>query len=69
MEEFYEQLESTIKEIQTKDLKLKMKQNLRSHCSRFKFSLEKLKDPEVADQFEATIAGKFAALNLLEAGP
>ena len=46
--------------------KLKLKQNLRSHRSRLKFNFEKLKDPEVADLFEATIGGKFAALNLLE---
>ena len=46
--------------------KLKLKQNLRSHGSRHKFNLENLKDPEVADLFEATIDGKFAALNLLE---
>ena len=31
-----------------------------------RFNLEKLKDMEVADQFEATIGGKFAAFNLLE---
>ena len=47
-------------------MKLKLKQNFQSHGSRLKFSLEKLKDPEVADLFEATIGGKFAELNLLE---
>ena len=47
-------------------MKLKLKHNLRSHDSRLKFNLERLKDPDVADLFEATIGGKFAALNLLE---
>ena len=46
--------------------KLKLKPNLRSHGSRLKFNLEKLKDPEAADLFEATNRGKFAALNLLK---
>ena len=36
-------------------IKLTLKQNLPSHGSRLKFSLEKMKDPEVADLFEATI--------------
>ena len=39
---------------------------MQSHGSRLKFNLENLKDPEVADLFEATTGGKFAALNLLE---
>ena len=39
---------------------------MRSHGSRPKFNLERLKDPKVADLFKATIGGKFAALNLLE---
>ena len=47
-------------------MKLKVKQTLRSHGSRLKFNLEKLKDPEVGDLFEATIGGTFATLNLLE---
>ena len=41
-------------------MKLKLKQNLRSHGSRRKFNLERLKDPEVPDLLEATIGGKFA---------
>ena len=46
---------------------MKLKQYLQSRGSRLGFSLEKLKDPEVADLFEVTIGGKFAAaLNLLE---
>ena len=47
-------------------MKLKLNHDLRSHGSRLKFNLEKLKDREVADLFETTIGGKFAAINLLE---
>ena len=47
-------------------MKLKLKQNLQSYDSRLKFNLERLKDREVPDLFEATIGGRFAALNLLE---
>ena len=47
-------------------MKLKLKQNLRSHGSRLQLNPEDLKDMEVADLFEATIGGKVAALNLLE---
>ena len=39
---------------------------MRNHGPRLRVNLEKLKDPQVADLFEATIGGKFAALNLLE---
>ena len=46
-------------------MKLKLKQNLRSHGSRLKLNLEKLNDPEVPDLFEATIRGKFASINLI----
>ena len=42
-------------------MKLKLKQNLRSHGSRLKFNLEKRKDPEVADRFEATIGGQICS--------
>jgi len=34
---------------------------------RIKFDLEKLKDPQVADAFQAMIGGKFAPLSLLDA--
>ena len=47
-------------------LKLKLETKLRNHDRRLEFNHEKLKDPEVADLFEATIGGKFAALHLLE---
>ena len=46
--------------------KLKLKQNLQRHGSRLMFNLEMLKDPKVADLFEATIGVKFAALDLRE---
>ena len=35
--------------------------------TRIKFDLEKLKDPQVADAFQAMIGGKFAPLTLLNA--
>ena len=35
--------------------------------TRIKFDLEKLKDPQVADAFQAMIGGKFAPLILLNA--
>ena len=47
-------------------MKLKLKQTLRSHGTRLKFNIERLKDPKVADLFKATIGGKFPALSLLE---
>ena len=36
-------------------MKLKLKQTLRSHGSKLKFTLERLKVPKVADLFKATI--------------
>ena len=47
-------------------MKPKLKKILRNHGPRFKFNLDRLKDPKVSDLFEATIGGIFAALNLLE---
>ena len=48
-------------------MKLKLKKNLRNHGPRLKFNLEKLlRDPRIADLFEATIGGIFAALYLLK---
>ena len=47
-------------------LKLKLKTQ-KKHCNtRIRFSLDKLKDPHVAEIFEANIGGKFATLNLLQ---
>ena len=45
-------------------LKLKKIHHQKSPCIRF--DIKKLKDPEIANNFEATIADRFAALNLLE---
>ena len=39
---------------------------MRNHGPRLRLNLEKLKDAQVADLFEAMVGGKFAALNLLE---
>ena len=44
-------------------LKLKVKHGQKS--SRLQFDLEKLKDPAVADVFQAQVRGRFAALVLL----
>ena len=35
--------------------------------TRIKFDLEKLKDPQAADAFQAKIGGKFAPITLLDA--
>ena len=35
--------------------------------TRFKFDLEKLKDPQAADAFQAKIGGKFAPITLFDA--
>ncbi|XP_076436542.1 uncharacterized protein LOC143276040 [Babylonia areolata] len=45
-------------------LKLKCKRCPRN--PRIRFDLEKLKDPEIADVFQAQVGGKFAALNLMD---
>ena len=46
--------------------KLKLRKIMRNHGPRIKLNLEKLNEPQVADLFEATIAGTFAVVNLLE---
>ena len=38
-------------------MKPKLKNNLRNHGSRLRFNLEKVKDAQVADQFEVTTGG------------
>ena len=48
----------------TVKLKLKSKRNPKN--PRIRFDLDKLKDKEVADVFNAQVGGKFAALNLLQ---
>lgn len=46
--------------------KLHLKRVKKQGCTRIKFDLEKLKDPDVAEIFQATIGRKFAALSLLD---
>ena len=47
--------------------KLHLKMGEKKHCNtRIRFDLEKLKDPEVAEIFQAKIGGKFAALSILD---
>ncbi|XP_069992393.1 uncharacterized protein [Penaeus vannamei] len=46
--------------------KLHLKRIKKQGCTRIKFDLEKLKDPDVAEIFQATIGGKYAALTLLD---
>ena len=50
--------------LMTLQIKLKTKNQKRN--PRLLFSLEKLKDPEVAEIFKAEIGGRFAALNFLQ---
>ena len=45
-------------------LKLKVRRGPKN--PRIRFDLEKLKDPEVAEAFQAQVGGKFAALNILD---
>lgn len=46
--------------------KIKLKARLQKDTPRIKFDLEKLRDPEIAKEFQATVGGKFAALNLID---
>ena len=46
--------------------KLKLKKNFKAGQSRIKYDLEKLKDPEVLEIFQAQIGGKFAALSIID---
>ena len=47
-------------------IKLKLKAKRQPKSPRIRFDLDKLKDPEVAEVFQAQVGGKFAALNLLD---
>ena len=47
-------------------MKLKLKKHLWDHDPRLKFNLEKPKDTQLADLFEATTEGKFSAHDLLQ---
>ena len=46
--------------------KLHLKRAKKQCNTRIRFDLEKLKDPEVAEIFQAKIGGKFAALSILD---
>ena len=46
--------------------RLRLKANKKPKNSRLKFNLEKLKDPTIAKEFQASIGGKFGPLLLLE---
>ena len=45
-------------------LKLKLKKNLKQNTPRIRFNVDKLRDPLIAEEFEANVGGRFAALNL-----
>jgi len=47
-------------------IKLKLKAQRTTKNPRIRFDLEKLKDPEIVEVFQAKIGGKFAALNFLD---
>lgn len=47
-------------------LRLKLRIQKQQSTPRIRFNLDKLKDPQVAGIFEASIGGKFATLNLLQ---
>ena len=47
-------------------LRLKLKTQKKHNNPRIRFNVDKLKDPQVARIFEASIGGKFATLNLLQ---
>mgnify|MGYP006273469667 CR=1 FL=1 len=47
------------------NMKMKLKKKYQAARTRIKFDLEKLRDPEVAEVFQAQLGGRFAALNIL----
>ena len=47
-------------------MKVRLKKKFQAANPRIKFDLEKLKDPEVNEVFQAQLGGRFAALNLLD---
>ena len=46
--------------------KLKLDSKRRPKSSRICFDLDKLKDPQIAEVFQAQVGGKFAALNIID---
>lgn len=47
-------------------MKIRLKKKYQAAQPRIKFDLEKLKDPEIEEVFQAQLGGRFAALNLLD---
>ena len=47
-------------------MRLKLKNKRRDKRVRLRFDVEKLKDPKIAEMFQAQVGGKFAALSLLD---
>ena len=47
-------------------MKMKLKKNFKQDSPRIRFNVDKLKDPEIAEVFEARVGGRFSALGLLE---
>ena len=47
-------------------LKLKLQTKRKPQSTRIRFDLEKLQDPLIAEEFQAQIGGKFAALNIID---
>ena len=48
------------------NFKVRLKKTKKSKNTRLKFNLDRLKDPDIAESFKATIGGKFAPLLALE---
>ena len=47
-------------------IKLRLKTKRFTKSRRIRFDLEKLKDPKIAEEFQAKVGGKFAALSVLD---
>ena len=52
-------------DLQAKKTKTKTKKNSKPRHTRLKFDLEKLKDPNVLETFQARIGGRFAPLTII----
>ena len=48
------------------NMKLKLKSTKQTRNTRIKFDLEKLKDPNIHEAFQAEVGGRFAALNIID---
>ena len=47
-------------------MKIKLKKRIQAQNPRIKFNVEKLKDPQIEEVFQAKLGGRFAALTLLD---